>query len=97
MSQGIKVWDAAGQLILDVTDRLARYHSTIVLSSIAPRTSGTFSVPGYALDGTWFFFIRNTSIAGCLNIYEISGGFYVFNESYYSAYGSGVTIDIFRG
>lgn len=96
MSQGIKVWDAAGQLILDVTDRLSRYHSTIVLSSIAPRASGTFSVPGYALDGTWFFFIRDRSTS-YLNIYEISGGFSVFNESYYSAYGSGVTIDIFRG
>lgn len=96
MSYGIKVWDESGQLILDVTDRLARYHSTIVLSSIAKRTSSTFSVPGYALDGTWFFFIRTQSTS-YLKISEISGGFSVFNESYTSALGSGVTIDIFRG
>lgn len=96
MSYGLRVWNASNQLILEVTDRIGRYNSTVTLSAIAPRGSANYSVPGYALDGTWFYFIR-AGFTEDLRITENSGSLSFFNESYYVSRGSEVIIDIMRG
>ncbi len=96
MSHGLRIWNSSGQLILEITDRIGRYNSTVTLSAIAPRGTASYSVPGYALDGTWFFFIRSGSTS-YLRITENAGSISVFNENYYNNAGAGVVIDIFRG
>lgn len=95
MSHGLRVWDSSGQIILDLTDRLGRYNSTITIASLAARSGASYSVPGYALDGTWFLFIRSGSTT-YLRITENAGSISIFNENYYNR-SSDVVIDIFRG
>lgn len=96
MSFGLRVWDATGQLTLEVTDRIGRYHGTITLGNTAARGSTNYPVPGYSLDGTWFLFFRGLEPA-YLKITEQAGNISIFNEDYYAAHGSGTFIDIFRG
>lgn len=94
MSQGIKCWDSSGQVILDITDSLARYVNSYTIPSLAPRSSTTISVPGYSLDGNWFIYF----LAGDVNdlaITEQANGIYVFNTQYYVARGN-VNFNIFR-
>lgn len=96
MSRGIKIWNAAGQVIVDVSDRLAYHHSTINLWNIGTRASSTISIPGYSTDGTWFLFFRGTP-TDYLRFTEQASQILVFNEDYYYARGAGVIIEVFRG
>lgn len=96
MSSGIKVWNAAGQVIIDVSDRLAYHHSTINLWNIGTRASSTISIPGYSTDGTWFLFFRGSS-PYYLRFTEQANQLTVFNEDYYAPHGAGVIIEVFRG
>lgn len=67
MSYGLRVWDASGNLTLDVTDRITRVISTHSLnpgmftSSGLVRT-GKVSVPGAVDDGTWGGFTNGTAL-----------------------------------
>lgn len=96
MSQGLRIRNASGQLTLEVTDRLARFHSTLALTNIGPRATANFSIPGYSSDGSWFLYFRDGSTS-YLRFAEIAGGLSVFNEDWYQARGAGVIIEILRG
>jgi hypothetical protein len=55
MSYGLRIWDASGSIILNITDRLTR--QIAVFTYIFPANSTgdlLFSVPGMTNDGTWF-------------------------------------------
>lgn len=55
---GLQVWDAAGNLIVDVTDRLQRKLGEVV---IAAGATGSVTVAG----GTpWYYVAKNGSSAG---------------------------------
>ena len=63
MSYGLRVWDASGNIAVDITDRLTRLHSSYSGTASYWYTEGNFqahvlrayiSVPGLANDGTWF-------------------------------------------
>lgn len=53
MSYGLRVWDAAGNLTLDVSDRLSRYFGSYSVTTNGHIDSQNISVPGIADDGTW--------------------------------------------
>ena len=52
MSQGLKVYNESGQVRLDTTMRLARYHS-FFQGEVPDGGSQTHTVPGFVDDGTW--------------------------------------------
>jgi hypothetical protein len=73
MPYGIRIWDASGNLTLDVTDRITRWNNTITLAanSIPINSFVDFSVPGVTLDGTWFIsaaFNTTSSLSGLMDI-----------------------------
>ena len=97
MSNGLRIWNSSGQLTLDISERLARYHATITLSSIGPSQTVTIPVAGYNTDGSWFPIYRNPELFQQLKMTEVSGGLSFRNLSaYYTAQAGGI-IDIFRG
>lgn len=53
MSQGLQVWDAGGNQILRVTDRITRF---VTSTSVYLTGTTTITVPGLVLDGTWFVY-----------------------------------------
>lgn len=93
MAQGIRVWDEAGTLVVDYTDRLGRANSIVSVGGLNPRTSTTVSALGYTNNGTWFYSTDNIRYA---EVRAQEGSFYIFNASYYEATG-GFNIYIFRG
>lgn len=52
MAYGLKVWDANGNVTLDVSDRITRHHGSYYYTITSPYTDVT--VPGAVDDGTWF-------------------------------------------
>ncbi len=56
MSFGYKLFDGAGQVILDVSDRLIRFHSLHQVTQLDPNGPGTgfVYVLGMARDSNWF-------------------------------------------
>lgn len=60
MANGLKVWDAAGNLIVDVTDRLTRI---LGYTTLYADSSGSLSDNGF-LTGTPFFIAIRTNGAG---------------------------------
>ena len=77
MAYGLIVRDAAGNVTLDVVDRITRAHSKYVVS--VPANSSMFiPVPGMQLDGTWVALIGSVG-----NMFQgvtvESGGFRVTN------------------
>lgn len=80
MSYGLRVWNSSGQIRLDTSARLARYHS-FYTGSILPNNSATVSVPGLANDGTWSVQVE---LAGAYNATDVdisinNGGFTISN------------------
>lgn len=49
MSQGLQVWDAAGNLVLDVTNRLTRIIGTVY----SGESDGSIQVPEFATGDAW--------------------------------------------
>lgn len=60
MPYGVRIWDGSSNLILDTTDRITRFVTSITPGTIAPTTTVTYSVPGIVDDGTWFLVVLNT-------------------------------------
>lgn len=58
MSQGLRVWNASGVLVLDITDRLTRIHGTYS-ADVSSLMEVEISVPGCRNDGTWAVFCTN--------------------------------------
>lgn len=56
MSYGLRVWDASGNLTLDISDRLTRFVGTYSVSFTVngPEADKLISVSGMVNDGTWF-------------------------------------------
>lgn len=62
MSHGLRVWDEQGHVVLDVSDRLQRFHSkhTVTFSS---GSWASFPVEGLKDDGSWVVLAFQTYIA----------------------------------
>lgn len=75
MSYGLRVWDAAGNVTVDITDRLTRIHGVYTLN-VPANVSGwrSFPIPGLTLDGTWGALIFYDFIAFRL----VAGNFQIF-------------------
>ncbi len=90
MSYGLRVWDASGNVRLDVIDRTARLYGTYTIPSIAKSGSYTLSIPSFSL-GAWFFFANHP-----YNIYIVPGSgqitFYHTNLGTSAAISFGVVI-----
>ncbi len=56
MSYGLRVWDASGNLTLDVTDRLTRFvtSATVYFTTSSNEADKYISIAGMQNDGTWF-------------------------------------------
>ena len=55
MSYGLRVWDASGDLTLDVGDRTGRLYGVYMIPSLARYGSYTLTIPSFSL-GAWFFY-----------------------------------------
>ena len=58
MSYGLRVWDASGNIIVDITDRITKLVSTHSFSKYVVKGGGPVThdvpVPGILADGSWF-------------------------------------------
>lgn len=89
MSYGLRVWNAAGQLVLDTTDRLTRHHSRYSLTLGALGTSQDVYVSGMSDDGTWA--VSSTSAA----LVDIFPGYFRVMQTFNGASGTAY-FDVFR-
>lgn len=74
MTYGLRCWNSAGQLTVDIADRLTRYHSshTVTVGPSAFDYQGFVSVPGMDTSDKWFLF---TSVGGVALCRAQAGGF----------------------
>lgn len=55
MSYGLRVWDASGNLVVEVTDRIPKYEAIYTVPSLSSAGStATVTHPGFSL-GTHYF------------------------------------------
>ena len=56
MSYGLRVWDASGNLMVDVTDRLTRFvtSATVSFTTTSAEPDKYIYITGMVNDGTWF-------------------------------------------
>jgi hypothetical protein len=95
MAYGLEIWNAAGVKTLSVTDRLARYHGTFTVT-IASGGTASLSVPGYALDGTWFYFIPGACRDGVV-VTPAADGFSFSHNGLGGTIAGSYTLRIWRG
>lgn len=64
MSHGLRVWDASGNLVLDVQERISRIHGVYTVPNVSIPANGSylFPVTGMVDDGTWFVTIPEDEI-----------------------------------
>ena len=55
MAYGLKVWDSSGNVRLNVSDRMVRYHSTISGTITQSSSPITVYIAGVSNNGTWGF------------------------------------------
>lgn len=74
MTYGLRCWNSAGELIVDISDRLTRYHSvhTVTVGPSAFDFEGSVSVSGMDASDKWFLF---SSIGGGALCRAKAGGF----------------------
>ena len=79
MSYGLRVWDASGGIIVDITDRItklvARYSFSKSLVKGDSLVTHDVSVPGILADGSWF-------VQGTTKSPQVDG--YGQNKAFYS-------------
>lgn len=78
MSQGLQVYDAQGNIVMDSGTRLSTFHSRYTLVG-GTATSMYQPIPGFALDGTWAiycseFYVHVIPEAGGVTIRGASEG-----------------------
>ena len=93
MPSGLRIWNSSGVLIQDISDRLGRLFAEYTVPAIAYPNSYTISVPGYALDGNWFWAPYKEMPSG-LSVVESAGSIRIQNTYAYST-GSFVLV-VFR-
>lgn len=77
MTYGLKVWGPTGNVRLDTSDRLPRFHAVYPVSvNYFSVSSGFVAVSGMVDDGTWIVFAASTEIwidivAGGFNWYPL--------------------------
>ena len=89
MPQGLQIWNAAGQLTLDLNDRITK-----ILGIITVNAAGSLSDAGFAL-GTPFCIVLNVNVALSPNriaTVTFSGTTMTWNNS-----GSGATAQLIYG
>ena len=107
MAYGLKTWNASGQLVIDVTDRLARFHGQYDIAAMNSSSADQWiSVPGFALDGTWFWqtlgytagsYRQDTPNDVGIQVIPSSGGFTIhWNSNRNGTYGPW-RLYVFRG
>ena len=80
MSYGLRVWDASGGLIVDITDRItklvARYSFSKSLVKGDSLVTHDVSVPGILADGSWFVqgTTKSPQVGSTFYSYEIMSG-----------------------
>ena len=81
MSYGLRVWDASGNIIVDITDRITKLVSTHSFSKLlvteVSLVTHDVSVPGILANGSWF--VQGTTKpphvgSGVFYSYEIMSG-----------------------
>jgi len=78
MSYGLQLFSATGALMLDISDRLTRVHSTYNLTANG-NTSTFYAVTGVVNDGSWAVTVG--SLSGFVVASVEYGGFRVMNKS----------------
>lgn len=73
MSSGLRVWNSAGTVVLNITDRLTRHHSSVSYT-LPPHGVVTIWIPGYSLDGTWFYTSAHSGIFDHVTFASVDGG-----------------------
>lgn len=64
MSYGLRVWDASGNLRLDISDRITRFWGeyTISFTTTSAESPKYISVPDMTTDGTWFVLSSSNNV-----------------------------------
>ena len=70
MPQGLQVWDASGNLILDLTDRLGRI---LGISTLTSPTDGSITDAGFASGTPWFICLPISSGAASTPQCSVAG------------------------
>lgn len=97
MAFGLQIFNASGVATVDVSDRLARFHGSYVVSGITADFSTSVSVPGFSpTDGTWFYLAPDATSAGIV-VTPVSNGFNVTRGHDGPAPPSSITIYVWRG
>lgn len=91
MTQGLRVWNASGNLMLDVTDRISRYVGNFPFT--IPANQRTVFIPIAGVEASSWFAYSPTFIGG--NCIPTTGGFN-FEVLGASTTPRSGTIDVFR-
>lgn len=87
--QGLQIYDAEGDLTLDVSDRITKILGELVIPNTVEKDSGTLEVPELANGGTPFYFSLGNEAqkSGYRDPKGWSHGFWIRDDgSYYPAY-----------
>lgn len=79
MSYGLQVWDAKGNLTLDISSRITRIHSQVSVPELISAASKAISVTGIIDDGTWGCLVPEFIGGEQVRVsYEITSGYITF-------------------
>lgn len=94
MSYGLRVFDAGGAKVLDVSDRLTRYVSSYSIN--LPAGTMLVTIPNSEVynDGTWFVFHKSNVSGSEVFSYVVAGGFRV--QRWYSNPSETITVHLCR-
>ena len=80
MSYGLRLYNTAGDLELDVSDRLTRFHSIISVPALGAGGSLFIPISGMSTDGTWFLSL--SKVIRNVIIQIVSGGIQVSTNGF---------------
>ena len=89
MAYGLRTYDSAGNVVVDITDRLTRFVGSYSIS-VGANTTIFVSVPGMTNDGTWAYI----GDVDYMSITISTNGLSVQNVSTNTAYST--TLQVFR-
>lgn len=89
MAYGLRTYDSAGNVVVDITDRLTRFVGSYSIS-VGANTTIFVSVPGMTNDGTWAY----TGDVDWLSVTISANGLSVRNLNTGQAFST--TLQVFR-